>query len=141
MASDGVRRVDMVWNYSARRPAAQRNRALHLLHLGWARVPDILLLPHAAGELRPSASSPDVTLSHVGDDLHPPIRDVCGCATIGASVSVLLHAAILREEPKPPGSLLLLGKGQVFSCVHRPSHPHQVGPLEGGLGDCEDQLP
>jgi hypothetical protein len=43
--------------------------------------------------------------------------------------------------PKPPGGLLLLGQGQVFSCVHRPSHPQQGGPLEGGLVDCEVQHP
>jgi hypothetical protein len=37
---------------------------------------------------------------------------------------------------QPNWHLLLPASGQGSGCVHRGHHPRQVGPLDGGLGDC-----
>jgi hypothetical protein len=68
----------------------------------------VLFTSHAAGKLRFLASSSDTSCHRIGGNLHPPLQDIRECAAVGASVSILLRAASLREELKPPGGVLLL---------------------------------
>jgi hypothetical protein len=131
-----LRQEDMMWNYSAQRLVAWQIHLLHLLRLGRARTPGVLLLLHVAGELWPSASPSDAALLRASGDLRPPRRDVRGRANVGAPILALLCAASLQVEHSLPQSLLLLAQEQGLSYIHRPPHPPQVGPLEGRLGDC-----
>jgi hypothetical protein len=102
MADSRVRLEDSTWNRSIRWPAARQNCSLHLLRLGRARIPDILLLSHAARELRSPASSSDAARHHIGGDLRPPLRDARGRTVVGETVPALLCTVSLREKLKPP---------------------------------------
>jgi hypothetical protein len=108
MAISAVRWEGTVRNRFAHRLGVQGDCPLFLLRAGRVRAPSVLLLPRAAGEVRSPASPPDVTCHRLGGDLRPLLRNVSGCAIIGAPVSALLHATSLREESNPLGGLLLL---------------------------------
>jgi hypothetical protein len=108
MIDDRVRWEDSTRNRSTRRPAARQNYSFYLLRLGRVHDLGILLLSHAAGELRSPTSSLDVARHRVGGDLHPPLGDVRRSTTVGAPVLAHLHAASLWEKLKPHGGLLLL---------------------------------
>jgi hypothetical protein len=107
MVVDRVRWEGTVWNHFAHRIGAWQYCPLLILCTGWACILDVLLLPLATGELRSLASPPDVACHRLGGDLHPLMRNVRGCMTIGAHVLTLLHAMSLWEESTPPRGLLL----------------------------------
>jgi hypothetical protein len=112
-----------------------------LICVGRARAPGVFLLRHIVGELRSLASPPDAACHRLGGDLHQPLQDVRGCAVIGVPIPALLHVVSLWEESNPPGGLILTGQEQAVDPVRHPPQPRQMGPLEGGLGDCTDRLP
>jgi hypothetical protein len=131
MAGVRVRWEDLMKNCSARQPIAQRDCSLHLLCLGLAHAPDVLLFSHVAGELWSPVPSSDAACHCHAGHLYPPLRDVRGHAAISVPARALLRAMSLREEHKQPRGLLLLAQGQVFGRVHRPPQLWQMGLLEG----------
>jgi hypothetical protein len=81
-----------MWDGVTGQYAARQLRLLLIICPIWARATTLILL-HATGTLRASASTLVATLHHASGNLRPLLRDVHGSAAIGAPIPPLPRVA------------------------------------------------